>query len=98
MTFDRIKTMVDTKIKVDFAKYTNDQIIAELCFRIDKYKELISKLTEKENTKMRYMSMWIEAAQERVLDVMEIKTIEKKVKLSRVKILELVDIRKKINN
>ncbi len=99
MTIDRIKAMVDTKIKVDFAKYTNEQIIAELSFRIEKYKGMIAGLTERENAKMRYMTMWVEAAQERVVDLADVNYLEKKLnKLSRIKILELIDLRKKINN
>lgn len=98
MTLDRIKAMVDTKIKVDFAKYTNEQIIAELAFRIEKYKDMIAELTERENAKMRYMSMWVEAAQERVIDLVDVNHLEKKLKINRVKILELIDLRKRINN
>jgi hypothetical protein len=99
MTIDRIKSMVDTKLKVDFTKFTNEQIIAELSSRVEKYKSVIAGLSEREGTKARYMNMWIEAAQERILDITEVNILEKKLnKLNRIKILELVDLKKKINN
>lgn len=99
MALDRIKSMVDTKIKVDFAKFSNDQIIAELSNKIITYKKLISKIIPtKEAVKYKYMNAWVEAAEDRIFDIHEVKRLEKKLKISRIKILELIDLKKKVNN
>jgi len=98
MTLDRIKSMVDTKIKVDFAKFSNEEIIAELSSRVIKYKDMLEKINPaKEAVKHKYMSAWVESAQERIFDIYEVKKLESKLKISRIKILELIDLKKQIN-
>ena len=97
-TLERIKAMVDTKIKVDFAKFTNDQIINELSERIIKYNRIITTCDEKKDSvKYRYMTCWVTSARQRIHDLREVKKFEGILKIDRIKILELIDLKNKIN-
>ncbi len=97
MTEERIKSMIDTKIKVDFSKLTNDQIVNEFNIRIDKYEEILKNMMDDKSIKFKYMSFYVGFAKARRDDMKEVSRLETKLKIGRMKILELVDLKNKIN-
>ena len=99
MALDRIKSILDINIKRDFAKFSNAEIIADLITRADRYKIMLEKINpETEAVRHSYINSWVESATERISDMHEIERLETILNIDRVKLLELIDLRKKINN
>ena len=95
MTEDRIKSLIDGKITSEYSMLSNVEIISELQTRVNKYVEILEKFdAEKERTKYKYMSMWIDSAKKRIVDLREIDRIQSNFKLNRTKLLQLMDLRK----